>query len=112
MAVSVSLDSSEKGERNDMIAIPSLSAVSLFVVHALSFIPINGGLVGGRWPDGALRGSSSGWRIASVLASHLNRMYVWVIKYSMSIDQPGKVANPARGQLNRENDYFHVPVRA
>ena len=23
--------------------------------------------------------------------------------YSKSIDQPGKVANPARGQLNREN---------
>ena len=28
-----------------------------------------------------------------------------------SIDQPGKVANPARGQLNRENEYFPVPVR-
>ena len=27
-------------------------------------------------------------------------------------DQPGKVANPARGQLNRENEYFPVPVRA
>ena len=30
-----------------------------------------------------------------------------VITYSKSKDQPGKVANPARGQLNREN-----PVRA
>ena len=28
------------------------------------------------------------------------------------MDQPGKVANPARGQLNRENDYYPVPVRA
>ena len=29
------------------------------------------------------------------------------------LDQPGKVANPARrGQLNRENEYFPVPVRA
>ena len=27
-------------------------------------------------------------------------------------DKPGKVANPARGQLNRENRYFPVPVRA
>ena len=27
-------------------------------------------------------------------------------------DQPGKVANPARGQRNRENDVFPVPVRA
>ena len=26
-------------------------------------------------------------------------------------DQPDKVANPARGQLNRENTYFPVPVR-
>ena len=27
-----------------------------------------------------------------------------------SIDQPGKVANPARGQLNKENEYSPVPV--
>ena len=32
------------------------------------------------------------------------------ITYSKSKDQPGKVANPARGQLNRENEYFPVPV--
>ena len=31
---------------------------------------------------------------------------------SKSIDQPGKVANPARGQLNRKNEYFPVRVRA
>ena len=29
-----------------------------------------------------------------------------------SMDQPGKVANPARGQLNMEIDFFPVPVRA
>ena len=28
--------------------------------------------------------------------------------YSKSMDQPGKVASPARGQLNRENEYFPV----
>ena len=28
------------------------------------------------------------------------------------MDQPGKVDNPARGQLNRENEYSPVPVRA
>ena len=28
------------------------------------------------------------------------------------MDQPGNVANPARGQLNRENTYFPVRVRA
>ena len=41
-------------------------------------------------------------------------MYVWSLyhTYSKSEDRPGKVANPARGQLNRGNEYFPVPVRA
>ena len=26
--------------------------------------------------------------------------------------QPGVIANHARGQLNRENEYFPVPIRA
>ena len=39
------------------------------------------------------------------------RMYVYGHTYSKSMDQPGKVANPVRGQLNREK-YFPVPVRA
>ena len=39
-------------------------------------------------------------------------MYVYGHIYSKSMDQPGKVANPARGQLNRENEYFPVHVRA
>ena len=34
------------------------------------------------------------------------------ITCSKSMDQPNKVANPARGNLNRENEYFPVPVRA
>ena len=29
-----------------------------------------------------------------------------------SVDHLGKAANPARGQLNRENEYFPVRVRA
>ena len=37
-------------------------------------------------------------------------MYVWS-SHTASTDQPGKVANPARGQLNRENEYSPVPVR-
>ena len=39
-------------------------------------------------------------------------MYVWSHIYSKSMDQPGKVVNPARVQLNRENEYFPVRVRA
>ena len=35
-----------------------------------------------------------------------------VMTYSRRKDQSGKVANPARGQLNRENEYFPVPFRA
>ena len=40
-------------------------------------------------------------------------MYVsMAITYnSKGKDQPGKVANPARGQLNRENEFFPVAVR-
>ena len=44
-------------------------------------------------------------------------LYVWYVyvcmydhTYSKSMDQPGKVANPARSQLNRENEYFPVRV--
>ena len=32
--------------------------------------------------------------------------------YSKSKDQPGEAANAPRGQLNREIEYFPVPVRA
>ena len=32
--------------------------------------------------------------------------------YSKCMDQPCKVAHPARGQLNRENELFPVRVRA
>ena len=32
--------------------------------------------------------------------------------YSKGKDQPGKVANPARGQLKRENQCFPVRVRS
>ena len=39
-------------------------------------------------------------------------VFIWSHIYSKSIDQPGKVANPARGPLNRENEYFPIPVRA
>ena len=31
--------------------------------------------------------------------------------YSKSMDQPGKAASPARGQLNRKNDQEYFPVR-
>ena len=33
------------------------------------------------------------------------------ITYSKGKDQPGKVANPVRSQLNRENEYFPVLTR-
>ena len=40
-------------------------------------------------------------------------MYVRsALSVQQNMDQPGKVANSARGQLNRENEYFPVPARA
>ena len=41
-------------------------------------------------------------------------MYVCMYGHHIyqSMDQPGKVANPVRGQLNRKNEYSSVPVRA
>ena len=47
------------------------------------------------------------------LPYHMN-MYVCMYghTYSKSMDQPGKVASPARGQLKRKNEYFRVRVRA
>ena len=38
--------------------------------------------------------------------------YTYGRTYSKSTDQPGKVANPERGQLNEENENFSVLVRA
>ena len=32
--------------------------------------------------------------------------------YRKNMDQPGKVANPARGQVNKENKHFLVRVCA
>ena len=35
-----------------------------------------------------------------------------MVTHSKRMVQPGKVANPARGQLDMENVYFPVRVRA
>ena len=41
-------------------------------------------------------------------------MYVCIVTHiaRVSVDQPGKVAIPARGQLNGENEFFPVRARA
>ena len=49
-------------------------------------------------------------KVCDRLNPHTLLVVCMVITYSKSIDQPGKVANPARGQLNRENEYFSVRV--
>ena len=47
------------------------------------------------------------------MAPEIVCMYLcMVITYSKGKDQPCKVANSARGRLNRENEFFPVPVRA
>ena len=53
-----------------------------------------------------------------ILVTKTSDMYVCMYKcvyghiIYQSMDQPGKVANPTRGQLNKENEHFPVPVRA
>ena len=47
-----------------------------------------------------------------VLRQYVLVLCMLVITFSKSKNQLGKVANPARGQLNWENEYFPVPVRA
>ena len=47
-----------------------------------------------------------GLRLEAVACMHGHHIY------NKSKDQQGKVANPARGRLIRENEYFPVPVRA
>ena len=46
--------------------------------------------------------------VGVLTCTHSNHMYGHT--YSKSMDQPGKVANPARGELNTENEYFSVRV--
>ena len=43
---------------------------------------------------------------------HIQQYVRMVITYNKGKDQPGKAANPTRGQLKRENEYSPVPVRA
>ena len=51
-------------------------------------------------------------QLICVSLSHTHYWYeVGMLKYSKSMDRPGKAANPARGQLNRDNEYFPVCVR-
>ena len=46
------------------------------------------------------------------LQSHIYLVCMCGHTYSNSMDQPGKGANPARGQLNKENGYISVRVCA
>ena len=51
-------------------------------------------------------------RLDGYISYHIIYFSMYGHTCSKSMDQPGKVASPARGQLNRENKYFPVPVRA
>ena len=44
--------------------------------------------------------------VKMTIVTHLSFNYI------KSMDQPDKVANPARGQLNKKYEYFSFPVRA
>ena len=60
------------------------------------------------------RDKSSFRRVPNLLCTARHDTYVWMYghTYSKSMDQPGKVASPARGHLNKKKQYFPVLVRA
>ena len=52
-------------------------------------------------------------KITKALENTLKKIkYIYGEHFQHSIDQPVMVVNPARDQLNRENEYFPVRVRA
>ena len=63
-------------------------------------------------PRGVFHSWPKLYLVPSIIYQSTVRMYGHDLYYQ-SIDQPVKVVNPARGQLNREkNVFFPVPVRA
>ena len=48
----------------------------------------------------------------AVFRTSLHYICMYGHTYIKSMDQPGMVANPARGQLNKKKSYFTVRVRA
>ena len=55
---------------------------------------------------------TNGTVLSRVFMVNSYNIYMYGHTYSKSMDQPSKVANSARGQLNRENECFLVRVRA
>ena len=68
------------------------------------------------WAGGLSAVNAIGTHIRDPINSGLTRRGMHVCMYghtySKSMDQPGKVANPACGQLNRENEHISDRVRA
>ena len=54
----------------------------------------------------------STWSIVENTKASEACMYVCMVTHIAEYGSPGKGANPVRGQLNRENEYFPVRVRA
>ena len=61
--------------------------------------------------SGEYTGSTPAFSATHHAAQREVRVYM-LITFSKSKDQPDKVASPARGQLNRENEYLSLLVRA
>ena len=66
--------------------------------------------LGGK--EGHLVGTTSAVVCYTINAATSTYSCMYGHTYSKSMDQPGMVVSPARGQLKRENRYFPVRVRA
>ena len=63
-------------------------------------------------PEGKMRRNASQRLVTIFIKCSNTPLVLYGHTYSKSMGQPGKVASPARGQLNRKNEYFPVRVRA
>ena len=97
-------------------AISAFSLYGEYVVHVLSFRTMFFYLVTTDWIfDITLCENSIKFNSKlkiQILSLVKKTLCMYGHTYSKSMDQPDKVASPARGQLNRENEYFPVRVRA
>ena len=82
----------------------------------LCILKYPGILAGPHTVDDVVRNPRTSSRRGYIMYSMIFQLFsvgceCMVITYSKRKDHRGKVANPARGQLNRDNEYFPVPFR-
>ena len=100
--------------KQDCLAV-SLSADWTPSARVMVSDPVFGRLNSSKEASSRQGSSSNECSICIYPVNHYHVLYVSMVThtwYRKCMDQPGKVANPARGQLIGETDFFPGPVRA